>query len=238
MLPALQGAGVINGNEQAAAQPFEQAWKALKADPSVQFSITPKPPEPKSPEWIEALGRLLDMVLRPIGRFLAWLFGWLPDAAYARILLVVLLIGGLLLLASIIAVRLREGEWRFRLRRHSESTGTVPEMEWVPEDAPARAWLDEADALAREGRFAEAVHCLLLRSVEDLVRRRPDAVRPATTSRELASSSLLPERARPLFTGLAQAVEESLFGGRPVGEAGWCDARDAYREFALAGTWR
>ena len=33
----------------------------------------------------------------------------------------------------------------------------------------------EADALAAEGRFAEAIHHLLLRSVEDIGRRRPRA---------------------------------------------------------------
>ena len=46
------------------------------------------------------------------------------------------------------------------------------------------------------------------------------------------------ERARPLFAGLARTVEDSLFGGRPVGEPRWHEAREAYGSFALPETWR
>ncbi|WP_300973359.1 DUF4129 domain-containing protein [Sphingomonas sp. LHG3406-1] len=227
-------------NGQTAAQPFDQAWKSLKADETVQFELTPAPPEPRTPDWIEKFGEWLESVLRPIGRFIAWLFSWLPDAAYARILLITLLVAGALFLLWIVAVRVKEGEWKLPWRRDQPGAheAAAADVEWQPEDMPARAWLDEADALAREGRFAEAVHCLLLRSVDDMARRRPDAVRPAMTSRELARSSLLPERARGLFAGLARTVEQSLFGGRPVAEPGWREARDAYAQFALAGTWR
>src|SRR5690606_1197116 len=54
------------------------------------------------------------------------------------------------------------------------------------EAGAARALLAEADALAAAGRFAEATHLLLYRSVEDIETRRPGLVRPAMTSRELA----------------------------------------------------
>ncbi|MFL6730134.1 MAG: DUF4129 domain-containing protein, partial [Sphingomicrobium sp.] len=84
----------------------------------------------------------------------------------------------------------------------------------------------------------EAIHHLLFRSIEDIARRRPSAVRPALTSRELAASTAVPERARSLFAGIARLVERSLFGGRPVGEPDWVKARDSYAEFALAGAWR
>jgi hypothetical protein len=110
--------------------------------------------------------------------------------------------------------------------------------EWAPEEAGARSWLDEADALAREGRFAEAIHHLLFRSVEDIARRRPAVVRPALTSRELSAAQGIPARARELFAGIARVVERSLFGGRAVGERDWLTARQAYSEFALAPAWR
>lgn len=239
MLSTLQGAGVINSQKQAAAQPFDQAWRALKADSSLQFELAPAPPPAKPPEWLEALGRLVESILRPIGRFLSWLFSWLPDAAYARGLLIVLLVAGAAALAWMIWVRVKDGRWQWPWRRATE-VAQLPDhpMEWQPEELPARAWLEEAEALAQAGRYAEAVHCLLLRSVEDIARRRPDAIRPALTSRELTNSALLPDRARSLFGGLARLVEQSLFGGRPVGASGWEDAREAYSQFALAGTWR
>jgi hypothetical protein len=112
------------------------------------------------------------------------------------------------------------------------------EEDWAPEEAGARSWLEEADALAREGRFAEAIHHLLFRSVEDIANRRPALVRPALTSRELAASQGIPARARELFAAIARLVERSLFGGRPVDEGDWLQAREAYSDFALAAAWR
>jgi hypothetical protein len=114
----------------------------------------------------------------------------------------------------------------------------MPEEAWAPEAAPARAWLNEADAMARQGRFAEAVHHLLTRSIEDIARRRPRLVRPALTSRELAAATDIPPSARDLFAGIARLVEKSLFGGRPVSAEDWETARAAYADFALPGTWR
>ena len=134
--------------------------------------------------------------------------------------------------------RLRHGEWRIRRPRLAPIGDIELEDDWAPDNAPARSWLEEAEALAREGRYAEAIHHLLFRSIEDIARRRPNAVRPALTSRELAASTAVPERARSLFAGIARLVERSLLGGRPVGERDWVQARDSYDEFALAGAWR
>ena len=86
---------------------------------------------------------------------------------------------------------------------------------------PARAWLDEADALAARGLYAEAVHHLLFRSVEDIQRAARTLVRPSLTSRELAAASGIPTIARELFARIAGYVERSLFGGRPVVADDW-----------------
>jgi hypothetical protein len=218
------------------AQPFDQAWEALKADPSVQFNLAPVPPDPKSPPWIEALGRFLERLLSPIGDFLQWLFSWLPGPPAIRGILGVILGAAVLLLLWLLFDRLRRGQWTLPEGQIKQSA--EEEAAWRPDEAPVRSWLEEADMLAREGRFAEAVHCLLRRSVEDMARRWPDAVSPGLTSRELARSSLLSERARPLFTGLAALVEQSFFGGASVSETGWREARNAYGSFALPETWR
>jgi hypothetical protein len=223
----------------AKAQPFEQAWRALRDDPSIQFSLMRAKPRPKPPEWIEQLGKWVEWALAPVGRFFGWVFSFLPDAAWARILLTILFAAGALLIAWLLVTRLREHGWRWPwYRRQPIDPDEAANLEWRPDAAPARAWLEEADALAAEGRFAEALHCLLLRSVHDMARRRPQVVRPALTARELASSPLLPERARGLFSRLAAEVERSLFGRRPVAAPEWADARAAYSEYALAGTWR
>ena len=140
--------------------------------------------------------------------------------------------------AYMVYVRVRYDEWRWPRHRRLIAVDVEEEETWAPEAAPARAWLREADALAAEGRYAEAVHHLLFRSIEDIGRRRPRLVRPALTSRELAAAEALPPPARSLFARIAGLVEHSLFGGRPVEAGDWTAARAAYADLVLPGTWR
>ncbi|MFL6846821.1 MAG: DUF4129 domain-containing protein [Sphingomicrobium sp.] len=230
----------MGGNQAAAGGPdqFAGAYKSLRADPSVQFNLTPPNPQPQSPQWLRDFFEWLGNLFAPVGRFLAWLASFLPEAPYARILMWTVIAVAAALLLWALYNRLRHGEWRIRRPRLAAVGDIELEDDWAPDDAPARSWLEEAEALAREGRYAEAIHHLLFRSIEDIARRRPSAVRPALTSRELAASTAVPERARSLFAGIARLVERSLFGGRPVGEPDWVKARESYAEFALAGAWR
>jgi len=217
---------------------FSHAYLALRHDPSVQFNLVPPPAPPEPPAWLKAFYREIGKALQPIGRFLKWITSFFPDAAYARILLwIVIAAGGAALLWALYN-RIRYGQWRLRLPRLAEARHIESEEEWVPDAPGARLWLEEADRLAGEGHFAEAIHHLLFRSVEDLARRRPALVRPALTSRELASAEGVPGRARELFAGIARLVERSLFGGRGVDKNDWLTARQAYSEFALPAAWR
>jgi len=236
------GEGIIAAVEDkaAAVDRLATAHAALRADPSIQFALTrqPKPPEP--PEWLKTLGRWLSDLLRPVGRFLRWLTGLMPDAPYARILLWTLIVAIAMALIWMVVERLRSGEWRLpaRRRRMAGEADMGDDDVWVPDAAPARAWLSAADVLAAEGRFAEAIHYLLFHSIEDIARHRPALRRPSLTSRELASATLLPASVRPLFASIAGLVERSLFGGRPVAPADWQAARAAYTDLALPQRWR
>ena len=176
-------------------------------------------------------------MLKPVARLVDWLAGFLPDAPYVRILLWTVLAAAAAGFLWMIYRRVADGEWRLPRRRRIGEAAPAEE-EWAPESAPARSWLEEADALAAQGRFAEAVHHLLLRSVEDLARRRPRSVRPALTSRELANAEGVPATARTLFAQIAALVERSLFGGRAVDLHDWQTARSAYADFVLPGAWR
>ena len=163
----------------------------------------------------------------------------MPDAPYARILLWTVLAAAALGFAIMVYRRIRDGEWRLPRRRRSVAIPVDAEEEsWAPEAAPARSWLREADALAARGLYAEAVHHLLFRSIEDIARRRPRLVRPALTSRELAAAEALPAPARSLFSRIAGLVERSLFGGAAVDAGDWTSARAAYADLVLPGTWR
>ena len=94
--------------------------------------------------------------------------------------------------------------------------------------------LDDADRLAAEGRYDEATHLLLKRSVGQIARARPDLLAPSSTAREIADLRALPEAARGSFAVIAERVERSLFALRGLSADDWQAARAAYAEFALA----
>jgi hypothetical protein len=227
-------------NEAAAgsADQFTAAHEALRADPSIQFGFTRAPPDPTPPPWLIKVLEWLGDRLAPVGRFIRWIGSFLPDAPLARIFMwaVLAIAAGALLWA--IYQRVKTGEWRLPSFRRANYHEADPDEEWALEDSPVREWLREADALAEQGRYAEAIHHLLFRSIEDISRKKPDFIRPALTSREIGSSATLPARARGLFTGIARQVERSLFGGRAVDRDDWTEARAAYADFALPQAWR
>lgn len=236
------GQGQVTASSQAAAEygsDFASAHQALRADKAVQFNLAPADPPPKPPQWLKNFLEWLGDALKPVEKFFNWLGQFMPDSAVLRFLIWALVAIVAVALAVMIYQRLRHGEWRLPWRRGEELAVVPPEEEeWRPEAAPVRSWLEEADALAAKGRFAEAIHHLLLRSVEDIARRRPRLVRPALTSRELAASEAIPSAARDLFASIARLVERSLFGGREVGSHDWTAARGAYADFALARAWK
>ena len=195
---------------------FAEAHRKLLADSSIQFEMAPfKQPEP--PAW------------------LLWLFEFLAGAGpVVQILFWAGVAALAIYLVYLVAMRVSGGEWPWR------RNGGAPaeEESWQPEEMPARALLREADALAAAGRFADAAHLLLFRSIEEIEARRPRLVRPALTSRDIANAPQLPGEARSAFWKIVAMVETSLFGGRDLGEGDWRECRQAYEEFAFAGAWR
>ena len=92
--------------------------------------------------------------------------------------------------------------------------------------------LEDADRLAAEGRFDEATHLLLQRSVHQIATARPEWVEPSSTARELAGMETLPASARSAFGTIAEQVERSLFALRALERSDWENARGAYAAFA------
>lgn len=230
--------GAATQDPADAADRFAAAHAALRADPAIQFRMTRPIPPPEPPAWLRAIGRWLGELFAPVGRFLRWVSSLMPDAPYARIVLWTVLAAVAVALGWMIVDRARSGEWRLRRpRRRRAAAPVADDTPWTPDAAPMRAWLREADALAAEGRYAEAIHHLLFRAVEDIAHRWPELVRPALTSRELSTAPVLPTAIRAAFADIARLVERSLFAGRPVGAADWDTARAAYAGLATPGTW-
>jgi hypothetical protein len=109
--------------------------------------------------------------------------------------------------------------------------------DWRPPVARARALLADADRLAAQGKFAEAVHHLLFRSIEDIDERRPRTLSPALTSRDIARIEALPAPARMAFGRITASVERSYFGGHALDAQDYAECRHSYEAFALPDAW-
>jgi hypothetical protein len=85
--------------------------------------------------------------------------------------------------------------WRFAepLLGRRRKPADEAEPEWIPDQGQAIALLDEADRLAAAGRFDEATHLLLQRSVFHIESARPGLLPPASTAREIPACPNAPE---------------------------------------------
>lgn len=199
-----------------AGDPLAAAHAELLRSRGFQFDRADFQP-PKTPEWLKWIAE----AFQAIAPLLKWIF-WIGAAAIAALVLYALV-------REVLRLRMPVA------RPKTASVETVPE--WRPDAATARDLLTAADALAAEGRYAEAAHLILLRSVEDIERRRPRSVRPALTTREIAGLSALPPSARPAFAQIGRVVERSLFGGAPVEAGDYAECRRDYEAFALPAGW-
>ena len=197
------------------------AWESVRTDEAIQFAPVdlPQTPPPKPPGWLESLIRWLGELLEPLGGALG--MSW---PTFRWVLLAVGIALAALLLWRMLAPL---AGWRPR-------SATTHEAAWTPEAGAALALLDDADRLAAGGRYDEATHLLLRRSVAQIAEARPDLVEPATTARELSVLAALPDGARAAFATIAGKVERSVFALRALGADDWREARAAYADFALA----
>lgn len=209
----MQGAEVAAAGSQTAEQKLALAHQALLKTRGLQFDFAGVQP-PKPQPWLEPFLKFL-AVVGPVLQYVFW--------------------GGLIVGAALILYFILRELVPERWFRKSIKVGVT---DWRPEPAQARALLDEAEGLAAKGRFEEAIHLLLFRSIDDLSIRRPGVVTPAFTSRDIADLAVLPAEPRAAFGRLAQAVERSFFGGRPAGAEAFGAARQDYEAFAFDGGWR
>ncbi len=208
MAAAAAGGGTLDKVAQAHAR--------LLKDRELQFDFTQVVP-PSPPDWLKPL----EAFLKAVAPLMKWVF-WIAVG---------------LTLAAIVYFIVRElvlVRWP-RLRKRRQAAAAA--VEWRPEPEKARALLEDADRLAAEGRYDEAAHLLLHRSIEEIEGRRPRAVRPALTARDIGALESLPAAARAPFQAIAQVVERSFFGGRAVDAAAFALCRKAYEDFAFPEAW-
>lgn len=147
---------------------------------------------------------------------------------------------GLAIVAAYILYFLLTQFTDIRINRSSRKKATAQDDVLTsarPDQKAARSLLEEADALARQGQFSEAVHLLLFRSIQDIQSRRGDDLPVALTSREIGELQDLPERPRLALRPIVRLVERSFFGGRDLQETDWKTARASYEDFAFGEAW-
>jgi hypothetical protein len=208
--------GAASDAGAAAERKLAAAHQALLHTPGLQFDFkvvdAPRPPPP----WLEALFKSLEAAA-PVLKYVFW--------------------GGLILGVALVAWFVLREFVGLRLGGRARPA-SFREAGLRPEPARARALLEEADGLAAAGRFDEAIHVLLFRSIDDIAGRRPGTVRPALTSRDIARLDAMPGEPRSAFGRIAQAVERSFFGGRAADAEAFRACRADYEAFAFSEAWR
>lgn len=192
----------------------------MRADSDIQFDPVTIPPQPpREPTAFERFMRWLSEQVGDLGGYFGSSWGW-----FKWVLLAIMIAGIIILIYRLIEPYLG---WK------RTAPGADAAEEWRPDQQASIALLKEADRLAAEGRFDEATHLLLQRSVSQIAAARPDWVEPSSTARELSTLSGLPETARRAFSVIAERVERSIFALRSLNQGDWEEARHAYAEFAL-----
>lgn len=207
---------------------LQRAMAALEADDSLQR---------ERPEWEpevrEFEPREQPSGPNPIAEAIAAFFNAIgPALGYILLIAVILAIlaGLYMVFGESITLRGRQKE-----KDAAADISIVPDLR--PEEARAHALLEDADRLAAEGRFAEAVHLLLFRSIDDIQEKRSGVIGRSLTAREIGALGILPDPVRNALSPIIRIVERSFFGGRDVDEAGWREARSSYESFAFGEAW-
>jgi len=193
---------------------IESAYRAVKRDEKYQYELAEPIPRKPPSAFSRALGRFFEAVFKILGPILKIVF-------YLGV--------GVLILGAVYLIARAIYETRYA-KPAVKKTETAEIPLYQPAEAQARILLDEVDRLAAEGRYGEAVHTLLFRSIQDIDRNRPNVVRRSLTAREIGSLSVLTPEARRAFSTIAGVSELAHFGGVSVNKAGFETARNAYAD--------
>ncbi len=207
---------VLVGLFGAAATPAQiQDATRQVLDPGKYQTRLPGHPQPG--EDAAALGK----ALRGLGRLSAS-----PLAHVAQWLLWGLAIAAVLVFLGVLA---REA-WRI------PGTGADADAGREARGSPRELALPlaDAEALAAAGQYAEAIHVLLLRTLEVLARRADTPLAPAWTSREILGRLTLPETPRGALSDLVSEAERCHFGGAEPSAADFARCRQRFHTFAEA----
>jgi hypothetical protein len=164
-----------------------------------------------------------------IARFFSWHFK-LPQEIST--LLWVAIFGAALYLLYLFVVHARGdlfARWRLAAESAADPTGGGAHRPQAAAEA-----MTTADELARQGRFVEAMHTLLLQSLADMRQRLDEQFADSLTSREILRGSRLPDNGRASLREIIARVEWTYFGHHPAGPADYQACRERFSELSQA----
>ncbi len=164
-----------------------------KTNPACKDFVPPKPPG-----WLaaifKAIGKFFD-IFGPVLKYIIW--------------------GGLILLTGLgIYYFIDKFKWN---GGRPESSNKIARKEirraaTAPKDRQTRPpTLEDADKMAARGNFADAVHFLLLASIDYIQNKLKGLLEISETSREISQNNIIAERDRLLLSPMVRQVEKSLF---------------------------
>ena len=83
----------------------------------------------------------------------------------------------------------------------------------------------EADDLARQGHYSEAMHVLLFKSLNEIRRQLGISFAVSLTSREILRRIQLSDLGRQALAAIIASVERTYFGGHDASQADYADCR-------------
>jgi hypothetical protein len=137
------------------------------------------------------------------------------------------LIAPLAVVLLVLLVHLSWTGWKI-YRSHVQPQGPA-RMPGAPVLADARAHLARADALARAGRYAEALGHRFVAVVLELERAQALKFHPSKTPAEYVAEARLDEAGKGSFAGLVARLYRHLFGAEPVDAAEYAAFGDSAR---------
>jgi hypothetical protein len=106
-----------------------------------------------------------------------------------------------------------------------------PERPAAPRQRLRIGPLTDVEELARQGRYGEAIHLLLLHLFAALQRRPTTAPAPSHTGREVLARTKLASDAKAALGVLVTAAESIHFGGRVAAREDYENCLGHYRRF-------
>lgn len=86
----------------------------------------------------------------------------------------------------------------------------------------------EADDLARQGQYGEAMHVLLLKGLNEIRRQLGISFAVSLTSREILRRVQLSDVGRQSLSAIIRSVERTYFGGEDAGQSDYSDCRSNF----------